>query len=110
MPFEAPCMKRFLNFLYLPVIASAVSHSLSEDEVRECATIWNNTTKKLVLVGVNEPRAISDSTIETLAADESVVVLTETTSNVHHPTFINTIDTLITPLRTKSLRIFVLKY
>jgi 2-succinyl-5-enolpyruvyl-6-hydroxy-3-cyclohexene-1-carboxylate synthase len=24
------------------------------------------------------------------------VVLTETTSNVHHPTFINTIDTLIT--------------
>jgi 2-succinyl-5-enolpyruvyl-6-hydroxy-3-cyclohexene-1-carboxylate synthase len=73
-----------------------VSHSLSEDEVRECATIWNNTTKKLVLVGVNEPRAISDSTIETLAADESVVVLTETTSNVHHPTFINTIDTLIT--------------
>jgi 2-succinyl-5-enolpyruvyl-6-hydroxy-3-cyclohexene-1-carboxylate synthase len=48
-------------------------------------------------VGVNEPRAISDSTIETLAADESVVVLTETTSNVHHPTFINTIDTLITP-------------
>jgi 2-succinyl-5-enolpyruvyl-6-hydroxy-3-cyclohexene-1-carboxylate synthase len=58
---------------------------------------------------VNEPRAISDSTIETLAADESVVVLTETTSNVHHPT-INTIDTLITPLRTKSLRIFVLKY
>jgi 2-succinyl-5-enolpyruvyl-6-hydroxy-3-cyclohexene-1-carboxylate synthase len=51
-----------------------VSHSLSEDEVREYATIWNNTTKKLVLVGVNEPRAISDSTIETLAADESVVV------------------------------------
>jgi 2-succinyl-5-enolpyruvyl-6-hydroxy-3-cyclohexene-1-carboxylate synthase len=27
------------------VIASKVSHSLSEDEVRECATIWNNTTK-----------------------------------------------------------------
>jgi 2-succinyl-5-enolpyruvyl-6-hydroxy-3-cyclohexene-1-carboxylate synthase len=68
------------------------------------------TQQKNFLVGVNEPRAISDSTIETLAADESVVVLTETTSNVHHPTFINTIDSLITPLRTKSLRIFVLKY
>jgi 2-succinyl-5-enolpyruvyl-6-hydroxy-3-cyclohexene-1-carboxylate synthase len=66
------------------------------------------TQQKIGLSGRNEPRAISDSTIETLAADESVVVLTETTSNVHHPTFINTI--LITPLRTKSLRIFVLKY
>jgi 2-succinyl-5-enolpyruvyl-6-hydroxy-3-cyclohexene-1-carboxylate synthase len=54
------------------------------------------TQQKIGLSGRNEPRAISDSTIETLAADESVVVLTETTSNVHHPTFINTIDTLIT--------------
>jgi 2-succinyl-5-enolpyruvyl-6-hydroxy-3-cyclohexene-1-carboxylate synthase len=58
-------------------------------------------TQQKIGLSVNEPRAISDSTIETLAADESVVVLTETTSNVHHPTFINTIDTLITPLRTR---------
>jgi 2-succinyl-5-enolpyruvyl-6-hydroxy-3-cyclohexene-1-carboxylate synthase len=56
-------------------------------------------------VGV-EPRAISDSTIETLAADESVVVLTETTSNVHHPTFINTIDTLITPFTNEEFEDF----
>jgi 2-succinyl-5-enolpyruvyl-6-hydroxy-3-cyclohexene-1-carboxylate synthase len=51
--------------------------------------------KKMLLVGVNDPDALSENIIETLAADESVVVLTETTSNVH-PTFINTIDTLIT--------------
>jgi 2-succinyl-5-enolpyruvyl-6-hydroxy-3-cyclohexene-1-carboxylate synthase len=57
-------------------------------------------------VGVNEPRAISDSTIETLAADESVVVLTETTSNVHHPTFINTIDTLIIPFTNEEFEDF----
>jgi 2-succinyl-5-enolpyruvyl-6-hydroxy-3-cyclohexene-1-carboxylate synthase len=60
-------------------------------------------------VGVNDPDALSESIIETLAADESVVVLTETTSNVHHPTFI-TIDTLITPFTSESLRIFVLRY
>jgi 2-succinyl-5-enolpyruvyl-6-hydroxy-3-cyclohexene-1-carboxylate synthase len=40
--------------------------------------------KKMLLVGVNDPDALSESIIETLAADESVVVLTETTSNVHH--------------------------
>jgi 2-succinyl-5-enolpyruvyl-6-hydroxy-3-cyclohexene-1-carboxylate synthase len=50
--------------------------------------------------------AISDGTIETLAADESVVVLTETTSNVHHPTFINTIDTLITPFTNEEFEDF----
>jgi hypothetical protein len=53
-------------------------------------------TQKIGLSGREWTQSISDSTIETLAADESVVVLTETTSNVHHPTFINTIDTLIT--------------
>jgi hypothetical protein len=51
-------MKRFLNFVPVTVIASKKSHSLSEDEVREYATIWNNTTKKLVLVGVKEQSVI----------------------------------------------------
>tara|TARA_R110002124_G_scaffold160224_1_gene327421 strand:- start:287 stop:1240 length:954 start_codon:yes stop_codon:yes gene_type:complete len=35
-----------------------------------------------------------------------VVVLTETTSNVHHPTFINTIDTLITPFTSEDFEDF----
>jgi 2-succinyl-5-enolpyruvyl-6-hydroxy-3-cyclohexene-1-carboxylate synthase len=52
MPFEEPLYET-VSELSVPVtvIASKVSHSLSEDEVREYATIWNNTTKKLVLVG-----------------------------------------------------------
>ena len=107
-PFEEPLYET-VSELSVPVtvIASAkVSYSLSEDEVGEYTTIWNNTAKKLVLVGVNEPGAITDSTIETLAADESVVVLTETTSNVHHPTFINTIDTLITPFTNEEFEDF----
>ena len=107
-PFEEPLYET-VSELFVPVtvIASAkVSYSLSEDEVGEYTTIWNNTAKKLVLVGVNEPGAISDSTIEILAADESVVVLTETTSNVHHPTFINTIDTLITPFTNEEFEDF----
>lgn len=59
--------------------------------------IWNKSTKKLVLVGVNDPNVISNATIEALANDESVVVMTETTSNLHHPSFISNIDTIITP-------------
>jgi 2-succinyl-5-enolpyruvyl-6-hydroxy-3-cyclohexene-1-carboxylate synthase len=58
---------------------------------------WNNAAKKLVLVGVNEPGSIDEAIISQLAADPSVVVMTETTSNLHHPTFLNSIDTIITP-------------
>jgi 2-succinyl-5-enolpyruvyl-6-hydroxy-3-cyclohexene-1-carboxylate synthase len=46
-PFEEPLYET-VSELSVPVtvIASAkVSHSLSEDEVGEYATIWNNTTK-----------------------------------------------------------------
>jgi len=58
---------------------------------------WNSAKKKLVLVGVNFPNAIDAVVIEKLAKDPSVVVMTETTSNLHHPTFLNSIDTIITP-------------
>ncbi|SFQ76626.1 2-succinyl-5-enolpyruvyl-6-hydroxy-3-cyclohexene-1-carboxylate synthase [Flavobacterium akiainvivens] len=58
---------------------------------------WNSAAKKLVLVGVNEPGSIDEAIISQLAADPSVVVMTETTSNLHHPTFLNSIDTIITP-------------
>lgn len=58
---------------------------------------WNSATKKLVLVGVNEPDSIDEAIISQLAADPSVVVMTETTSNLHHPAFLNCIDVIITP-------------
>jgi 2-succinyl-5-enolpyruvyl-6-hydroxy-3-cyclohexene-1-carboxylate synthase len=58
---------------------------------------WNSAKKKLVLVGVNFPNAIDAVIIEKLAKDPSVVVMTETTSNLHHSTFLNSIDTIITP-------------
>ena len=58
------------------------------------------------MVGVNEPNAISKKTITAFAKEESVVVLTETTSNVHHETFINTIDTIITPFTKEDFEYF----
>ena len=101
-PFEEPLyetiselsidalVNNFANFIPVPAI----------DDLSEYAEIWNNSTRKMVLVGVNEPNAISDATLKNLADDESVVVMTETTSNLHHPTFINNIDAIITPFTT----------
>jgi 2-succinyl-5-enolpyruvyl-6-hydroxy-3-cyclohexene-1-carboxylate synthase len=58
---------------------------------------WNAAKKKLILVGVNYPNAIDKAIIEKLAEDPSVIVMTETTSNLHHSSYINSIDTFITP-------------
>ena len=75
-------------------------------DLTEYADIWNKSTRKLVLVGVNDPNLISDKTIETLAKDESVVVMTETTSNLNHPSFISNIDTIITPFSNEDFEEF----
>lgn len=68
-----------------------------QDDIAPFAEKWNKAAKKLVLVGVNDPNSIDEEIISYLAADPSVVVMTETTSNLHHETFINNIDTIITP-------------
>ncbi|WP_426092292.1 2-succinyl-5-enolpyruvyl-6-hydroxy-3-cyclohexene-1-carboxylic-acid synthase [Flavobacterium sp. DSR3-2] len=98
-PFEEPLYETISELsITVKIVASAnVTQLISIEDVSEFATIWNNSTKKMILVGVNEPNAINLNIIDTFAKDESVVVLTETTSNLHHPTFINNIDTIITP-------------
>ena len=86
----------FATFIPVPII----------EDLSEYAEIWNSSTRKMILVGVNEPYAINDTTLAALGEDESVVVMTETTSNLHHSTFINNIDTIITPFTTKEYEDF----
>lgn len=98
-PFEEPLYETTSELsITVNIIASAnATQPISIEDVSEFATIWNNSTKKMILVGVNQPNAINLNIIDTFAKDESAVVLTETTSNLHHSTFINNIDTIITP-------------
>ncbi len=76
---------------------------IDETELIEFASIWNTSKKKLILVGENKPDKIDLEIIDFLANDDSVVVMTETTSNLHHSSFLNSIDTIITPFSKKEL-------
>jgi 2-succinyl-5-enolpyruvyl-6-hydroxy-3-cyclohexene-1-carboxylate synthase len=71
------------------------------DDIIAFSTLWNHSKKILVVVGENPPNSIEQKWIDLLATFPSVVVMTETTSNIHHPSFINNIDTLITPFTAK---------
>jgi len=59
---------------------------------------WYSSKKKMILVGVNAPESIIKSYLNIIGEDPSIVVLTETTSNLHHSNFFSCIDQLITPL------------
>ena len=75
-------------------------------EVKQCnkenlehyIDIWNKAERKMVLVGVNPPNAIEQKYLELLAADDTVIVFTETTSNIYHESFFPSIDKIIAPL------------
>ena len=67
------------------------------DDIIAFTTLWNHSNKILILVGECSPNSVEQEWLEKLASLPSVVVMTETTSNLHNATFINNIDTLITP-------------
>ena len=98
-PFEEPLYEtvEILSVQSKITNAEEMTDSKIIENVEDFVSIWNSAKRKLVLVGVNEANSIDEKIIENLVKDPSIVVLTETTSNLHHPSFINSIDTLITP-------------
>ncbi|KRD57623.1 2-succinyl-5-enolpyruvyl-6-hydroxy-3-cyclohexene-1-carboxylate synthase [Flavobacterium sp. Root935] len=107
-PFEEPLYETTEELLVQPKITNLQSDIAPKtiENSDEFVSVWNNAKRKLILVGVNEANVIDQEIIENLASDPSIVVLTETTSNLHHPSFINSIDTLITPFDDSDFKEF----
>ena len=105
-PFEEPLYETVSELQVQPEIIdfnTEAKHFSLEKNVKES---WTKATKKLVLVGELFPNSVEQKYLDILANDPSVVVLTEKTSNLHHPTFIDQIDTLITPFSEDDFKSF----
>ncbi len=74
------------------VIANKVKQSLFPQKFSK---IWNASSKKLILVGTHFPDNELQFVLNHFVNDASVLIMTETTSNLYHPKFINSIDQLI---------------
>lgn len=107
-PFEEPLYETTEELSVKPKITNPelTLSAKSIENSNEFVSAWNKAKRKLILVGVNEANSIDKEIIEKLASDPSIVVLTETTSNLHHPSFINSIDTLITPFDDSDFKEF----
>jgi 2-succinyl-5-enolpyruvyl-6-hydroxy-3-cyclohexene-1-carboxylate synthase len=100
IPFEEPLYHSVDQQLVFPEVIPAVvtDSQITSDEVAPYAKIWNSAKKKMILVGVNSPDEIDVELLEKLGDDASVIVFTETTSNLHHFNFFPNIDKIIAPL------------
>jgi len=104
IPFDEPLYETTTKAITFPTLNTEISTSLLDespldvDELAVFAEKWNNSTKKMVLIGVNFPSELMQIQINHLVKDPSVLVLTETTSNIYHTKIINGIDKLLAPL------------
>ncbi|MDB2606902.1 2-succinyl-5-enolpyruvyl-6-hydroxy-3-cyclohexene-1-carboxylic-acid synthase [Zobellia sp.] len=103
VPFEEPLYDTItepsVKAYILPVNKK---NEFEESDLDSFAQIWNSSDKKMVLVGVNPPNEVEQKFLDALATDPSVMVLTETTSNLHHPNFFTSIDSIIAPIEKSS--------
>jgi 2-succinyl-5-enolpyruvyl-6-hydroxy-3-cyclohexene-1-carboxylate synthase len=105
IPFEEPLYEMTEDLVVNPMVSNPnFNVIISEVNYTQYAKKWNAAKKKLILVGVDNPNTITDEIANFLADENSVVVLIETTSNLHHPKFINTIDSIITPFTAEDFK------
>ncbi|MFC2109773.1 2-succinyl-5-enolpyruvyl-6-hydroxy-3-cyclohexene-1-carboxylic-acid synthase [Bacteroidota bacterium] len=76
---------------------------LDVEELQGYADVWNSAKKKIVLVGSHFPNELLQTQIDHLIKDPSVLVFTETISNLSNGKFINNIDQLLFPLSEDEL-------
>lgn len=101
LPFSEPLYRTVETASVSPQNVLPREPENSKEDLSNFAEIWNKSKRKMVLVGTLFPGSLEEKFINRLAQDESVLVLTETTSNLHHPNFIPAIDQLITALDEK---------
>lgn len=98
VPFEEP----LYDFITETTVHTKNSNIIEKSEptisLDKFAELWQHAKRKIVLVGVNYPNCVVQALLDNLAMDPSVIVMTETTSNLHHPNFFSSIDTLIAPI------------
>ncbi|MGB5383386.1 MAG: 2-succinyl-5-enolpyruvyl-6-hydroxy-3-cyclohexene-1-carboxylic-acid synthase [Lutimonas sp.] len=109
IPFEEPLynlseeLRNFGLESSLPIEHDPLQGEIPiEVEELQCfADIWNKASRKLVLIGSNFPDELLQKQIDHLVMDPSVLVMTETITNLHHEKLVCSIDQLITPLTEK---------
>ncbi len=101
IPFDEPLYDMIAAPTVNPKTVSVEENILQIEPLvlNDCIRDWNEASKKMVLVGVSHPNAIEQKWLDALAKDDSVIVLTETTSNLHHEDFFPSIDKIIAPFK-----------
>lgn len=97
-PFEEPLYDSVDSPWYHFRVEGFKEGEVAQPNLDRYKDLWDKAGRKMVLVGACYPLCLEESWCAALAEDPGVLVLKETTSNLHHPDFISSIDSLIAPI------------
>ena len=97
VPFYEPLYNTTEEKLVNPILVEQQPKAieLTNDQLIPFISKWNKAKRKLILIGVLQPNTIEQEFLDRLGDDPSVLVFTETTSNLHHPNFFTRTDNII---------------
>ena len=99
IPFEEPLYGTVEeSVIEIPKPQATEKLGVEKEDWTKLKTVWNNSGRKMVLIGVSQPNIIEKEVLDKLGNDSSVLVFTETTSNVNHSHFFPSIDSIIAPI------------
>ncbi|WP_445382336.1 2-succinyl-5-enolpyruvyl-6-hydroxy-3-cyclohexene-1-carboxylic-acid synthase [Robiginitalea sp. IMCC43444] len=101
LPFEEPLYDSTAKPSVSPEYQPVRKEASQIQQLEELARAWNKASRKMILIGESRPGLLSGSQLQALAADPSVLVFTETTSNLQHPDFFPSIDSIMGPLELR---------
>ncbi|CAG0925610.1 unnamed protein product, partial [Notodromas monacha] len=104
MPFTEPLYQQAISQTWTwETHSTLVNNDPMDDALKR---IWQNSPKRLILLGMHPPSPTLDALIDYWLQDGRTVVLSETTSNGHHPLLIHGIDQCITNMDPLDLPLF----
>ncbi|GAB5563044.1 MAG: 2-succinyl-5-enolpyruvyl-6-hydroxy-3-cyclohexene-1-carboxylic-acid synthase [Winogradskyella sp.] len=100
IPFDEPLYETVdsLSIAPKPFSLKTIKEVVDDFEIKSLVDVWHNAKRKMILIGVLQPNSIEVEYLQELVDEDSVVVFTETTSNVHHKDILPGIDKIIAPL------------
>ena len=107
VPFDEPLYELTDKLTVKPKLKALDTKDKSKVEklvLEECVVDWNESARKMILVGANYPNSIDEKWLEELANDNSVLVFSESISNIHNEEFFPSIDKIVAPLSEEEMQ------
>jgi 2-succinyl-5-enolpyruvyl-6-hydroxy-3-cyclohexene-1-carboxylate synthase len=97
-PFEEPLYGMQVAEPVMPSPVKQGDPGYQPSDLNPLRTMWEKTDRKMIIIGALAPGSIENEILARISLDPSILVFTETTSNIHHPHFLPSIDSILAPI------------